>query len=131
MTPSRCEPRSRTRSLPVAAVEDRVWSRRTYRLGDHTTADDASRYRSATEVQLHWKQESIARLRSYLVAQHVWGRAEKEALAAECQQRIDAAVDRYLAVPARPPETMFDHLYARLPNVYASQRDQLKGGSRA
>jgi pyruvate dehydrogenase E1 component alpha subunit len=26
----------------------------TYRLGDHTTADDASRYRSADEVQEHW-----------------------------------------------------------------------------
>jgi pyruvate dehydrogenase E1 component alpha subunit len=35
----------------------------TYRLGDHTTSDDASRYRSADEVQAHWKEEPIARLR--------------------------------------------------------------------
>jgi 2-oxoisovalerate dehydrogenase E1 component alpha subunit len=35
----------------------------TYRLGDHTTADDASRYRSADEVQEHWKEEPFARLR--------------------------------------------------------------------
>ena len=34
----------------------------TYRLGDHTTSDDASRYRSAEEVQAHWKEEPIARL---------------------------------------------------------------------
>ena len=39
----------------------------TYRLGDHTTADDASRYRSADEVQEHWKEEPLARLRAYLV----------------------------------------------------------------
>ena len=32
------------------------------RLGDHTTSDDASRYRSADEVQAHWKEEPIARL---------------------------------------------------------------------
>src|SRR6201993_882798 len=41
----------------------------TYRLGDHTTSDDAARYRSAEEVQAHWKKEPIARLRSYLVSQ--------------------------------------------------------------
>jgi 2-oxoisovalerate dehydrogenase E1 component alpha subunit len=34
----------------------------TYRLGDHTTSDDASRYRSADEVQAHWKEEPITRL---------------------------------------------------------------------
>src|SRR5205809_7851396 len=35
----------------------------TYRLGDHTTADDAARYRPPQEVQTHWKEEPIARLR--------------------------------------------------------------------
>jgi pyruvate dehydrogenase E1 component alpha subunit len=32
----------------------------TYRLGDHTTADDASRYRSTEEVQQRWKEEPAA-----------------------------------------------------------------------
>ena len=44
----------------------------------------------------------------------------------ECQQRIDAAVERYLATGPRAPETMFDHLYAELPKVYASQREELE-----
>jgi pyruvate dehydrogenase E1 component alpha subunit len=35
----------------------------TYRLGDHTTADDAARYRPPEEVQARWKEEPIARLR--------------------------------------------------------------------
>src|SRR5438093_12647931 len=34
----------------------------TYRLGDHTTSDDASRYRSVDEVQARWKEEPLARL---------------------------------------------------------------------
>ena len=51
----------------------------TYRLGDHTTADDASRYRPAEEVQARWKEEPIARLRTYLVGQKAWGKAEEEA----------------------------------------------------
>jgi 2-oxoisovalerate dehydrogenase E1 component alpha subunit len=101
----------------------------TYRLGDHTTADDAARYRPPEEVQARWKEEPIARLRAYLVSQKAWGKAEEEQLSAECQQRVEAAVERYLATGARAPETMFDHLYAELPSTYSWQRDELKGGS--
>jgi 2-oxoisovalerate dehydrogenase E1 component alpha subunit len=100
----------------------------TYRLGDHTTADDASRYRAAEEVQAHWKEEPISRLRAYLVAQRAWGKAEEEQLKRDCQDEIDAAIARYLATPPRAPETMFDHLYAELPEVYAAQRRELAGG---
>jgi 2-oxoisovalerate dehydrogenase E1 component subunit alpha len=103
----------------------------TYRLGDHTTADDAARYRLPEEVQARWKEEPIARLRAYLVAQKAWGKAQEEQLAAECQAQVEAAIERYLATPPRAPETMFDHLYATLPKAYASQRDELKGASHA
>ena len=102
----------------------------TYRLGDHTTADDAGRYRPPAEVQAHWKEEPIARFRSYLVGQHAWSKAEEEALTADCQKRVESAVERYLASAPRPPETMFDHLYAALPRAYAVQRQELsRGGS--
>jgi pyruvate dehydrogenase E1 component alpha subunit len=103
----------------------------TYRLGDHTTADDAARYRPPEEVQVHWKEEPIARLRAYLVGQKAWTKADEEQLSAQCQERVEAAVERYLATGPRAPETMFDHLYAELPGVYASQRDELKGASHA
>jgi pyruvate dehydrogenase E1 component alpha subunit len=103
----------------------------TYRLSDHTTADDAARYRPPEEVQARWKEEPIARLRSYLVSQNAWGKAEEEQLAAECQKQIEAAIERYLASAPRAPETMFDHLYAELPPAYAGQRAELSGGSDA
>jgi pyruvate dehydrogenase E1 component alpha subunit len=99
----------------------------TYRLGDHTTADDAARYRPPEEVQAHWKEEPIARLRAYLVGRKAWGKAEEEALSAECQGQVEAGVERYLAAAPRAPETMFDHLYAELPDAYRGQRDELRG----
>src|SRR6478735_3038252 len=99
----------------------------TYRLGDHTTADDGARYRSTTEVQARWKEEPIARLRSFLAGQKLWSKTDEEQLSAECQQHIDAAVERYLLVKPRAPETMFDHLYAKLPRAYAAQRRELEG----
>jgi 2-oxoisovalerate dehydrogenase E1 component alpha subunit len=103
----------------------------TYRLSDHTTADDAGRYRSAQDVQARWKEEPIARLRSYLVGQKAWGKSDEERLAAECAQRVEVAVERYLATGPRAPESMFDHLYAELPKVYVRQREELKGASHA
>ena len=103
----------------------------TYRLSDHTTADDAARYRPPEEVKAHWREEPIARLRTYLVGQKAWGKTEEEQLAAECQQRVEAAVERYLAVAPRAPDTMFDHLYAELPKAYAGQRNELDGASNA
>ena len=51
-------------------------------------------------------------------SQKAWGKAEEEQLAAECHQRVEAAVERYLAMGPRAPETMFDHLYAELPKAY-------------
>ena len=92
-----------------------------------TASDDAARYRSAEEVQAHWKEEPIARLRAYLVAQKMWSKADEEQLAAECHERIEAAAERYLATAPRRPETMFDHLYADLPEAYAGQRRELAG----
>jgi pyruvate dehydrogenase E1 component alpha subunit len=98
----------------------------TYRLGDHTTADDAARYRPTEEVQAHWKEEPVARLRTYLVRQHAWSKTEEEQLAAQCQAQVEAAVERYLATSARTPASMFDHLHATLPDVYAAQRTEIE-----
>ena len=39
---------------------------------------------------------------------------------------MDAAIKRYLATAPRPPETMFDHLYAKLPSAYVGQRKEIE-----
>ena len=99
----------------------------TYRLGDHTTADDASRYRQEQEVKEHWKEEPIVRLRAYLVSRMNWSKEEEEKTVGECGKRVDAAIERYLAIKPRPPQSLFDHLYARLPAAYAAQRQEIEG----
>jgi pyruvate dehydrogenase E1 component alpha subunit len=97
----------------------------TYRLGDHTTADDARRYRPDGEVQAQWKFEPIGRLRTYLVSQGAWSKEDEERMITECQLKVEAAAERYLAGVPRAPETIFDHLYADLPEVYRLQRQEL------
>ncbi|ROR32860.1 pyruvate dehydrogenase (acetyl-transferring) E1 component subunit alpha [Inmirania thermothiophila] len=99
----------------------------TYRLGDHTTADDASRYRDDDEVRRRWAEEPAARLRSHLVAVGAWGKADEEALLAEARAEVEQAVAAYLATPPPAPEAMFDHLHAELPAALARQRAEVAG----
>ena len=97
----------------------------TYRLSDHTTADDASRYRSADELAEAWKREPVLRLRNYLTACGVWSREKEEGLLRECNEDIQAAVQAYLDTPAPGLEQMFGHLYAKLPAALEKQRDEV------
>jgi 2-oxoisovalerate dehydrogenase E1 component alpha subunit len=97
----------------------------TYRLSDHTTADDARRYRDEAEVSAAWKRDPIARLRALLGELGAWTPADEEALAARCQAEVERAIEVYRATPPPEPAAMFDSLYAQLPPVYAEQRAQL------
>ncbi len=98
-----------------------------YRLSDHTTADDARRYRDDAEVTARWKEEPIGRLRDYLVGKSQWTKEDEEKLLADCAAKVDAAVERYLAMAPMPPGAMFDHLYQDLPAALRPQRDALEG----
>jgi 2-oxoisovalerate dehydrogenase E1 component alpha subunit len=100
----------------------------TYRMGDHTTADDASRYRRSEEVSAAWKLDPIARLRAYLGDQGWWTKEDEESLVLECRAKIDAAIAEYLAVPPPKPETMFDYLFETLPASLAWQRKKMAEG---
>lgn len=96
-----------------------------YRLGDHTTADDASRYRDAEEVSPHWKNEPLIRLRNHLVEAHGWGKKDEEELLRSCGDEVDTAAEKYLATEPEPARTMFDHLYAVPPAGIAALAEGL------
>ncbi len=95
----------------------------TYRLHDHTTADDARRYRDAAEVTDAWTRDPIPRLRSYLTAQGIWSEAEEAAWAIECGAKVDVEINAYLQTPVQPVEAMFDYLYGDMPPDVRAHRD--------
>lgn len=96
-----------------------------YRLGDHTTADDASRYRDAQEVSPHWKEEPLLRLRAHLVDAHGWSKQDEEALLRGCNEEVDQAAENYLAIAPEPARAMFDNLYADLPADLEAQAGEV------
>lgn len=94
----------------------------TYRLCDHTTADDASRYRDDAEVSRHWPQEPVARLRNYLIRTQLWDKQKEEALLLECSHVVEQAAEDYLATAPLGAAAMFEHAYALPPADLAAQR---------
>ena len=95
----------------------------TYRLSDHTTADDASRYRKKEEVEAARKLEPLIRLRKYLTGLGLWNDERERELLEQSAEKVDQAVQQYLNTPKAPVESMFDYMYAELPEFLEEQRD--------
>ncbi len=99
-----------------------------YRLCDHTTADDARRYRDNEEVDQAWTKEPIIRLKKYLENNNQWSAQDETQMKADIAEEVDAAVKQFEAMPPPAPESMIDYLFQELPESYQEQRQQLKSG---
>jgi pyruvate dehydrogenase E1 component alpha subunit len=96
----------------------------TYRMGAHTTSDDPTRYRIASEVEAWQAKDPILRLRLFL---------EKQQLAdadffAEVDARANAESvelrERVLAMPDPEPLSLFDHAYPEGSPLVDAERAQ-------
>lgn len=95
-----------------------------YRLCDHTTADDATRYQPDWEVKIKEEFEPIKRFKLYLMAEQLWNDEKELQLQAECADKVQQAVDKYLQREKQPIESIFDYHYATLPEYLIEQRAQ-------
>jgi pyruvate dehydrogenase E1 component alpha subunit len=87
----------------------------TYRIGDHTTADDASRYRSDEEVATWRARDPVVRLRRYLEARSQWDDGREAELAEQIHAWVDEQVQAFEAMPPQSPEDLFTHMYGETP----------------
>ncbi|MCH9689805.1 MAG: pyruvate dehydrogenase (acetyl-transferring) E1 component subunit alpha [Gammaproteobacteria bacterium] len=94
----------------------------TYRLSDHTTADDATRYQPQDAVEEAKHREPIARFKCFLETEHDWSEADEAALTQTLKAEIDDAVQTYLNRTPQPIESMFDYHYAEIPADLLEQR---------
>lgn len=97
-----------------------------YRLGDHTTADDARRYRPRRELDQAWSRDPITRMRQFLEQRGWWDAEKEQTWMSCCQETIQESVELYLARTPQPATAMFDTLYAELPAAYADQYAELQ-----
>ena len=95
----------------------------TYRLCDHTTADDATRYRGEEEVKAAWDKEPVERLRRYMESQNIWDEQKEQNWLSECSAKVEEQVNAYLDTQPQPPETMFEFMFEEIPHDLAEQRE--------
>lgn len=97
----------------------------TYRLSDHTTADDATRYQPQDAMKQAFKKEPLSRLLQYLLQQKHLTESDYETMQKNCRQEVDLAIQQYLDHPKSPPTSAFDFLYEQLPEAYTDQYHSL------
>jgi len=87
----------------------------TYRMGDHTTSDDALRYRMKQELEEWGKRDPIERLRKYMNGIGLWNDDYEKTVYAEAAENVRNAIEKFESV--KPPEIrdLFDWTYEQLP----------------
>lgn len=99
-----------------------------YRLCDHTTADDASRYRDQKELDQARELEPLIRFKAYLQSEHQWSETEDESLYADCDSQVKNAIDAYKATPDQQPGEFFDYMFAKpTANLEKQKKEYLAG----
>lgn len=97
----------------------------TYRLCDHTTADDAKRYVPKEDLDKAWEVEPVKRLKTYLIAEKVLTEEMAEKIEEDCKKQIENEVSAFQNMPKDKPTAMFDYLYEKLPAAYDEQYHEL------
>lgn len=94
----------------------------TYRLSDHTTADDATRYQPVDQVAHAKLKEPIQRFKHYLESIQVWNDTQEAELLNACSEEVQQAVDEYLSKSPQPISSIFDYHYATIPEFLIEQK---------
>jgi 2-oxoisovalerate dehydrogenase E1 component alpha subunit len=102
----------------------------TYRAEGHSTSDDPSGYRPASEAKAWPLGDPIERLKSHLVALGEWGEERHASMTAECDSAVRDAQKQAEKLGILPEQgkddigSMFEDVYADVPWHLTEQRDQ-------
>jgi pyruvate dehydrogenase E1 component alpha subunit len=96
----------------------------TYRMGAHTTTDDPTRYRVASELEAWKLKDPIERVKAYLFKNELADQAFFDSVDAEAEQLGADLRARCLAMPDPEPLAIFDHVYAEPHALMDEERAQ-------
>lgn len=98
----------------------------TYRIGDHTTADDATRYRPSEELEEWQARDPVVRLRRYLESTGAWDHEQEQELLEQAHTWVDEQVAALEAMTPQDPGDIFKSMYAELPPNLREQMEALR-----
>lgn len=97
----------------------------TFRLGDHTTSDDAKKYRDESEV-LKWNaRDPLVRVKKYFEKIGTWSSDYESWLSKQNEDEVNLAVEKALSLSPRKPEEVFDNIFSELPSELLEQKEMI------
>ena len=84
----------------------------TYRMGPHTTSDDPTRYREASELELWRSRDPLTRLEAHLRRTSAWDDAFADEVAAAGDALAAGMREAALTAQPRPAIEVLDDVYA-------------------
>ena len=101
----------------------------TYRIGAHSTADDAERYRTAEEVEAARAVDPIARYATWLRHEGLVDEAVLASIDEKAERFAMQVREGVVATPPPPASWLFDWTYAEPPEgAWARERTEATGG---
>lgn len=97
----------------------------TYRLGDHNTADDATRYQPSDDRAAWGDRDPISRVLAYLRGRGAWDDEQERVVRSRVDVRIDEAVCTVEAMDLPGVEHLFNHVSDALSPRLCHQRTEL------
>ncbi len=100
----------------------------TYRLGDHTTADDASRYRSKEEVENARKKDWRVVLKKQLIEKGLWNESKEKQLIKRLEMQVEKAVKKFEAIKPADTLDIFKYTFNEMTPALKKQSESFRGG---
>jgi pyruvate dehydrogenase E1 component alpha subunit len=98
----------------------------TYRLEDHTTSDDSTRYRDEEEVEKWKEKDPLKRFREYLKDHGIWD-DELENFEEKAEEKVDEAAKSAMEMDDPEFDEMFDYVYGENPEMLEEEKKELRG----
>jgi pyruvate dehydrogenase E1 component alpha subunit len=95
----------------------------TYRMGAHTTSDDPTRYRLATELEAWKLKDPLERMKAFLYKQQIVDAAFFEGVEHDADELAARIRKGCLEMPDPDPLSMFDSVYAEQTPLLGQQRE--------
>jgi 2-oxoisovalerate dehydrogenase E1 component subunit alpha len=97
----------------------------TYRMGPHSTADDASRYRGDDEVEAWRTKDPLERYERFLTAQGVLTDEVRATVSAEAETLAAHVRAGIVGAPPMPVEDLFEWVFEEPTETLRRQRDEV------
>jgi len=98
----------------------------TYRMGDHTTSDDAKKYRNLRKLKEWELKDPILRLERYLRKREILKSHDIKEIKEKSDELVNKAVEESEKIAPQKPSEMFKYIYKEMDEDLKKQMESIK-----